>query len=169
MGEFVQLTAADGFVLSAYEAKPAGKARGGLVVVQEIFGVNAHIRRVADGYAARGYHVLSPGIFDRAEKNVDLGYDKADVAGLLEDRLGNAKERLGDALEQVRALCEPVEVPKDQAAYLRYFSSKESGNAAQLKANEPQRLSLYKLTAALVRNDDGPASHLSTTGGRRYA
>ena len=79
MGEFVQLTASDGIVLSAYEAKPAGKVRGGLVVLQEIFGVNAHIRRVADGYAAKGYHVLSPGIFDRAEKNVDLGYEKADV------------------------------------------------------------------------------------------
>ena len=79
------------------------------------------------------------------------GYDKEDVAGLLEDRLGKAKERLEDALEQVRSLCEPVERPKDQAAYLRYFSSKESGNAEQLKANEPQRLSLYKLTASLVR------------------
>src|ERR1017187_6877906 len=79
------------------------------------------------------------------------GYAKEDVTGLLEDRLGKAKERLEDALEQVRALCDPVEVPKDQAAYLRYFSSKESGNAAQLKANEPQRLSLYKLTASLIR------------------
>ena len=79
------------------------------------------------------------------------GYDKADVAGLLKDRLAMAKERLEDALEQVRALCEPVEPPQDQPAYLRYFSSKESGNASQLKENEPQRLSLYKLTAALVR------------------
>lgn len=72
------------------------------------------------------------------------GYDKEDVAGLLEDRLDKGKERLAEALEAVRALCEPVEIPKDQAAYLRYFSSKESGDAAQLKENEPQRLSLYK-------------------------
>jgi type I restriction enzyme R subunit len=92
------------------------------------------------------------------------GYDKADVAGLLEDRLGKAKERLEDALEQVRALCEPVEVPKDQAAYLRYFSSKESGNAEQLKANEPQRLSLYKLTAALVRAYANLASEMTEAG-----
>ncbi len=89
------------------------------------------------------------------------GYDKADVAGLLEDRLSKAKERLEDALEQVRALCEPVEVPKDQAAYLRYFSSRESGNAAQLKANEPQRLSLYKLTASLVRAYANLASEMA--------
>src|ERR1019366_9245745 len=92
------------------------------------------------------------------------GYDKEDVAGLLEDRLSKAKERLEDALEQVRALCETVEVPKDQAAYLRYFSSKESGNAAQLKANEPQRLSLYKLTASLVRAYANLASEMAEAG-----
>ena len=92
------------------------------------------------------------------------GYDKEDVAGLLEDRLGKAEERLEDALEQVRALCEPVQVPKDQTAYLRYFSSKESGNAAQLKANEPQRLSLYKLTASLVRAYANLASEMAEAG-----
>ena len=92
------------------------------------------------------------------------GYDKEDVAGLLEDRLGKAKERLEDALEQVRALCEPVKVPKDQAAYLHYFSSKESGNAAQLKANEPQRLSLYKLTASLIRAYANLAGEIAEAG-----
>jgi type I restriction enzyme R subunit len=79
------------------------------------------------------------------------GYDREDVAGLLEDRLAKAREHLEEALEAVRALCEPVDVPKDQQAYFRYFSSKDPGNAEQLKANEPQRLSLYKLTAALIR------------------
>ena len=73
------------------------------------------------------------------------GYDKEGVAGLLEDRLAKGKERLEEALEAVRALCEPVDPPKDQAAYLRYFSSKESGNAAELKTNEPQRLSCGSL------------------------
>ena len=66
------------------------------------------------------------------------GYDKEDVAGLLEDRLDKARERLEEAREAVKALCEPVEAPKDSAAYLRYFCAKESGNAEQLKANEPQ-------------------------------
>jgi type I restriction enzyme R subunit len=101
-------------------------------------------------------HEYTSGAFD--------GYDKEDVAGLLEDRLSKAKERLEEALEQVRALCEPVEVPKDQAAYLRYFSSKESGNASQLKANEPQRLSLYKLTASLVRAYANLASEMTEAG-----
>ena len=92
------------------------------------------------------------------------GYDKADVAGLLKDRLVKAKERLEDALEQVHALCEPVKPPKDQASYLRYFSSKESGNAAQLKENESQRLSLYKLTAALVRAYANIADEMAEAG-----
>ncbi|HZP21763.1 MAG TPA: dienelactone hydrolase family protein [Bauldia sp.] len=79
MGEMLTLTASDGAKIGGNEAKPAGKPRGGLVVVQEIFGVNAHIRSVADGYAAEGYHVISPAIFDRAERGVELGYDKPDA------------------------------------------------------------------------------------------
>ena len=75
----ITLTASDGHQFLAHEAKPSGKPRGGLVVIQEIFGVNAHIRRVADGYAADGYHVIAPAIFDRAEPGVDIGYEKADV------------------------------------------------------------------------------------------
>lgn len=74
----ITLAARDGHTFSAYSAAAAGKPRGGLVVVQEIFGVNAHIRSVADGYAADGYAVLAPAIFDRAERGVELGYDPAD-------------------------------------------------------------------------------------------
>lgn len=92
------------------------------------------------------------------------GYDKEDVAGLLEDRLEKAKERLEEALEQIRALCEPVALPKNQSAYLSYFSSKESGNAEQLKTNEPQRLSLYKLTASLIRAYANLASEMEEAG-----
>jgi len=72
MGAKLMLTAKDGHSLSAYEAKPTGAARGGLVVIQEIFGVNAHIRKVADGYAAAGYHVIAPAIFDRGERDTEL-------------------------------------------------------------------------------------------------
>ncbi len=69
-----QLTAADGFKFGAYEALPTGKAKGGVVVIQEIFGVNPHIRAVVDGYAAAGFAAIAPQIFDRAEPNVELGY-----------------------------------------------------------------------------------------------
>jgi type I restriction enzyme R subunit len=92
------------------------------------------------------------------------GYDKEDVAGLLEDRLGKAKERLEDALEAVRALCEPVAPPRDDQAFYRYFSSAEPGDAVQLKANEPQRLALYKLTAALVRAYANLAGEMELAG-----
>jgi len=73
----LQLLAADGNRLSAYLVKPAGTPRGAVVVVQEIFGVNSHIRRVAEQYAAEGYLAIAPALFDRLQKGVDLGYDAA--------------------------------------------------------------------------------------------
>lgn len=75
---YTQLTAADGHKLSAYRAGPAD-ARRGLVVVQEIFGVNSHMRHVCDRLAAEGYAVVCPALFDRVERNVELGYQPADV------------------------------------------------------------------------------------------
>ena len=79
MGLFVDLTAADGFVFPAYVAEPAGKPKGAIVVVQEIFGVNAHIRAVADGYAAQGYLAVAPATFHRVQPGVELGYTEADM------------------------------------------------------------------------------------------
>jgi carboxymethylenebutenolidase len=79
MGEQVQIRAVDGFALGAYRADPAGQARGAVVVIQEIFGVNDHIRQVADGYAAEGYVAIAPQIFDRVARDVELGYDEADM------------------------------------------------------------------------------------------
>ena len=74
MGEFVTVKASDGHELSAYVAEPEGSPRGALVVVQEIFGVNAHIRSVADSYASAGYLVIAPALFDRIERGVDINY-----------------------------------------------------------------------------------------------
>jgi len=79
MGETLTLTAADGHRLSAYRATPAGTPRGGLLIAQEIFGVNSHIRRVCDGFAADGYVALAPAIFDRVEREVSLGYGPEDI------------------------------------------------------------------------------------------
>jgi len=73
----LQLLAADGHELSAYVVKPEGRPRGAVVVVQEIFGVNSHIRRVAEQYAAEGYVAIAPAMFDRLQRQVDLGYDAA--------------------------------------------------------------------------------------------
>jgi carboxymethylenebutenolidase len=74
MGQNIELTTSDGHRLSAYLAEPAGKARGGIVVIQEIFGVTRHIRDVADQYAAAGYAAVAPALFDRAERDVDVPY-----------------------------------------------------------------------------------------------
>ena len=74
MGHDVELTAADGHRLAAYLSEPVGKPRGGIVVIQEIFGVTRHIRAVADEYAAAGFLALAPALFDRVERNVDVPY-----------------------------------------------------------------------------------------------
>lgn len=79
MGETIKLTAADGFALSAYVARPAGAPKGGLVVVQEVFGVNGHIRRVADGFAADGYLAVAPALFDRIRPDLTLGYSQEEI------------------------------------------------------------------------------------------
>jgi carboxymethylenebutenolidase len=79
MCQFVNLTAADGFVFPAYVASPSGAPKGALVVLQEIFGVNSHIRAVADGYAADGYFVVAPSTFHRVQAGVELGYSEADM------------------------------------------------------------------------------------------
>jgi carboxymethylenebutenolidase len=80
MGQCVNLTAADGFVFPAYEARPTGVPKGAVVVLQEIFGVNSHIRAVADGYAAQGYLAVAPATFHRVKPDVELGYGPDDIA-----------------------------------------------------------------------------------------
>ncbi len=77
MSEFVTLKTEDGHEIGAYVARPEGEPIGSLIVVQEIFGVNAHIRSVTDGYAKDGFLAIAPAMFDRFEKDVELGYDEA--------------------------------------------------------------------------------------------
>lgn len=118
-----------------------------------------------------GYIIDYKDLFKHLEKSVTdytaealAGYDKADVAGLLQDRLSTAKEHLEQARESIKSLCEPVEPPKDTTAYLHYFCAKESGNSVQLKENEPKRLALYKLTAAFIRAFANMANELEEAG-----
>jgi carboxymethylenebutenolidase len=79
MGYFTDLTSSDGFTFPAYVAEPLENPKGGLVLLQEIFGVNSHIRSVADGYAEDGYLVVAPSTFHRVKPDVDLGYTEADM------------------------------------------------------------------------------------------
>ena len=78
MGEWVKVTAQDGHELGAYVARPQGEAIGALVLIQEIYGINAHIRSVCDGYAKDGFVVVAPAIFDRFERGLELKYEGED-------------------------------------------------------------------------------------------
>ena len=80
MGHDITLTASDNFKLGGYRADPAGKAQAAIVVIQEIFGVNHHIRAVCDRVAAQGYVAIAPSIFDRIEPNFQCGYTPEEVA-----------------------------------------------------------------------------------------
>ena len=87
MGQDLTLTASDGHQLGVYRADPAGAPKGGVVVIQEIFGVNKHMREVADGYAAAGYLAMAPALYDRSStRDAQLGYTGDDVAAGLELR-----------------------------------------------------------------------------------
>jgi carboxymethylenebutenolidase len=79
MSEWIKLKTSDGVEMSAYVARPAGEPIGALVLVQEIYGVNAHIRSVADGYAKDGFLVVAPAIFDRIERGLELSYSPEDM------------------------------------------------------------------------------------------
>lgn len=79
MAQFVQLTSRDGFTFPAYVALPEGKPRGAMVVVQEIFGVNSHIRDTAERYALAGYVAVAPALFERVQPGVELGYTVPDM------------------------------------------------------------------------------------------
>ena len=106
MGSMIELTAADGHKFGAYKAEPAGKPRGAVVVVMEIFGVNSHIRSVADGYAADGYLAIAPAMFDRVQRNYECGYTPPEIEvsrGLMQ------KASLDDAIKDVTAAIKAVE------------------------------------------------------------
>jgi carboxymethylenebutenolidase len=100
LGRTVQGTAADGHSFGIYRADPLGAPRGALVIVQEIFGVNSHIRAACDNYAAQGYVAVAPALFDRVEAGIELGYQPDDVAA---GRAIREKVSLEQALADVEA------------------------------------------------------------------
>ncbi|HWG10596.1 MAG TPA: dienelactone hydrolase family protein [Rhodanobacteraceae bacterium] len=107
MGERISLNTAGTHCIGAYLARPAGKPKGGVVVVQEIFGINAHIRSVADGYAAHSYVAIAPAFFDFVENDVELGYDKTGMdkgRGLIgEVGMERAVETVASAAEAIQS------------------------------------------------------------------
>jgi carboxymethylenebutenolidase len=105
MGKMIELTAADGHKFSAYRADPAGKPRGGLLVIMEIFGVNSHIKAVTDSYAADGFLAIAPASFDRVQRGLDIGYTPADIEIA---RPLMQKMNLDDAVKDVAAALNEV-------------------------------------------------------------
>jgi carboxymethylenebutenolidase len=105
MGRSINLNTSTMQCIGAYVAEPEGKPRGGIVVVQEIFGVNAHVRSVADGFAAHGYTAIAPAFFDHVESGVELAYDEAGmkkgVALIGEIPFDRAIEDVGSAAESI--------------------------------------------------------------------
>src|SRR2546426_7102227 len=100
MAEMINLTAEDGHKLAAYKAAPTGKPRGALVVIQEIFGVNHHIKNVTDGFAKDGYLAIAPAIFDRVERGFETGYQQADIE---RGRAVRGKLSIDDTVKDIRA------------------------------------------------------------------
>jgi carboxymethylenebutenolidase len=113
MGEKIKLKADDSHELDAYVAHPAGKPIAGLVVLQEAFGVNRHIRSVVDGYAKDGFLAIAPALFDRIGRGVELGYAGEDL-----------QRGIALALQ-----CHPADNVKDIAAALRYVREKTGRKA----------------------------------------
>lgn len=108
MGRKIQLRATDGFALGAYEASPDGSPKGAVVVIQEIFGVNSHIREVVDGYAAAGFYAVAPQIFDRVDRDIELGYEQADMGRGIEIAFQKLDRSL--ALQDIQAAIDAASV-----------------------------------------------------------
>ena len=101
----IELTAADGNTLSAYRADPSDSPKGAVVVLQEVFGIDPHIKKVTENFAAQGYVAIAPALFDRVKKNVELGYDEAGLAAGLD--LKNQVETT-DAIADIQAAVDSV-------------------------------------------------------------
>jgi carboxymethylenebutenolidase len=145
MGKMVRLKAADGHELDAYVAEPKGKAKGGIVVVQEIFGVTNHVKRVADQYAAAGYKAIAPAMFDRIKSGITLDYTEIQqgIAYMLQLKWPNTLADLEAAAAEVR--------PAGSAAVVGYCWG---GTVAHVAAAE------LKLDAAISYYGGGVAKML---------
>ena len=100
MGSFITLTASDGHSFQAWESRPSGTPRGAVIVIQEIFGVNSHIRSVTDAYAADGYLAIAPALFERTHRGYETGYAPDDIQAGIEVMQGLD---MGNTLRDVAA------------------------------------------------------------------
>jgi carboxymethylenebutenolidase len=123
----IELTADDAHKFSAYRADPTDPPKGAVVVVQEVFGVNPHIRKITDSFAAKGYVAIAPALFDRVQTGVELGYDEDGLAsGLALKQQIETERSLGDiqaAVDAVKSAGKVAIVGYCWGGYLAYLSS----------------------------------------------
>jgi len=136
-----------------------------------LFQAICRVNRLDGDDKVYGYIVDYKDLFKSLERSIHdytsealEGYEKGDVEGLLSDRIAKGKERLEEAREAIKALCEPVAAPKNTMDYIRYFCGRDTANMDLLKENEPRRVTLYKLTAALIRAYANLANDLEEAG-----
>jgi len=116
MGQFTTIMARDGHEFQAWLAAPPGRPRGALLVIQEIFGVNSHIRQVTDGFAAEGYTAIAPSLFDRVRRGIELGYTSSDM----QEGMGYVKQLDADATRRDIAAAIAVVKHSGRAAAVGY-------------------------------------------------
>ncbi len=130
----IELTAGDGHKFSAYRADPSGPPKGAVVVIQEVFGVNPHIRKIADGFAASGYVAIAPSLFDCIKPGVELGYDETGMSeGLALMQQVGMERSLGDiqaTVDAVKSAGKVAIVGYCWGGYLAYMSANRVSGAA---------------------------------------
>jgi carboxymethylenebutenolidase len=130
----IELTTADGNTLSAYRADPSDTPKGAVVVLHEVFGVDPHIKKMTENFAAQGYVAIAPALFDRVKKNVELSYDEAGLTTGLEIK---SKVETADAIADIQAAVDAVKDTGKVAivgycwgGYLAYLSANKVNGLA---------------------------------------
>src|SRR5271167_4825306 len=130
----IELTASDGHKFSAYRADPEGTPKGAVVVIQEMFGVNTHIRKLADRFAASGYVAIAPSLFDCVKTGVELGYDENSLSeGLALMQQVSTARSLGDiqaTVDAVKSVGKVAIVGYCWGGYLAYLSGNRVNGVA---------------------------------------
>jgi carboxymethylenebutenolidase len=150
MGQMVKLKSNDGFEFGAYRADPAGKPKGGVVIIQEIFGVNKHIKEVCDGYAKDGYIAIAPALFDRVERDLELGYSPEDQE---KGKTTRAKLNWENSLADSQAAAQSIRDAAGKVAIIGYCFGGSVAWLGATRCNYDASVSYYGGNAADFANE----------------
>ena len=134
MGDIISIKGADGFAFNAYHAAPAGQSKGGVIVIQEIFGLDVHVRRDVDRWASLGFEAVAPSMYDRREPGFLAGHDEAGMKAGIAHAMGTSMDQaMGDI-----AACRDYLAPRGKAFIVGYCYG---GSMAWLAAAKVEGLS----------------------------